>query len=108
MKRQQEVRTALAGKDGKATGRKYSVSGKRWKGNKKEGHAVLLEKMENNRKEGHCYWEKMERQQEGMNVLLKKDGKATGRKDSITGKKYGQAKGRKDSIIGKRWEGNRK
>jgi hypothetical protein len=65
MKRQQEVRKALPGKDGRATRRKDSVTGKDGK------------------------------QQEGRTVLLGKDRKATGRQDSVTGEKYGKVSGRK-------------
>jgi hypothetical protein len=70
----------------KATGSKESVTGKRWKGN---------------RKEVQCYRKKMEGQQEGSTLLLGKDGKATGGMTVLL-KKDGKATGRKDSITGKR------
>ncbi len=72
--------TVLPGKDGRATRRKDSVTGKDRK--QQEGRSLLLEKIENNRMEGHC---KMERLQEGMTVSLGKDRKATGSKDIVTG-----------------------
>ncbi len=58
---------------------------------------MLLEKMENNRKEGYCYWEKMERLQEGMSVSLGKDRKATGSKGSV--RKDGKAKRTKAALL---------
>ncbi len=61
MERQQEGRAVLLGKDGKAIGRKDSVTAKRWNGNRKKGSVTGISK-KGNRKEGHFYWEKMERQ----------------------------------------------